>query len=114
MKLTTELLRKHKDRLIEATTNVRAQVRTSTKGKKFNVVAHERDLRSMGIGELHAKRSELTRLSDKLSDSEEKALNKDKIKKALQYRNMRHDADKKAAAIADELKRRGANTLTGF
>jgi len=39
-----ELLRKHKDRLLEATTNVRQQQRTSKKGKIFTVKAHERNI----------------------------------------------------------------------
>ena len=43
MELTVELLRKHKDRLLEAITNVRGFTKHSKKGKVFNVKSHQRN-----------------------------------------------------------------------
>jgi hypothetical protein len=45
--LTPELVRKHLDRLVEATTNVAAHTRISKKGKVSQVASHPRDVKSM-------------------------------------------------------------------
>jgi len=62
--ITTELLRKHKDRLLEATTNVKGYQKTSSKGKIFSVKQHEREIKNMSNIELHKKFKAVSKLTD--------------------------------------------------
>jgi hypothetical protein len=52
MELTEELVRKHKDRLLEAEVTVKGHTRHSKKGKAFNVKSYQRDVKKMSLGEL--------------------------------------------------------------
>jgi hypothetical protein len=52
MELSPELIRKHLKRLVEAKTNVESHTRTSKTGKVFTVQAHERDIKSVKVGDV--------------------------------------------------------------
>lgn len=52
MELTPDLIRKHKDRILEVT--VKAHQSRSKKGKVFSVKQHERKLKDLSEPELHA------------------------------------------------------------